>query len=110
MQIPQQAPDVIEAGRVMATLDDWRAIMFIILFVFVFIVVTLLAFIVWRENAMQKERVALRELAKSFSDSAADVAKSLGDLSTKIAVLAALTARAEATIDKATSEKDHGHS
>lgn len=28
-------PDVIEAGRVLATLDDWRAIMFVLIFLLV---------------------------------------------------------------------------
>lgn len=105
------APDVIEAGRTLATLDDWRAMMFIMLFIVVFLIL----FTVWREWAMQSERkamvaerAAMRELAQSFADSAGHVATSLAELSTKIAVLSALTARAETVIASQTGEKTNG--
>lgn len=104
---PTAQPDVIEAGRVMATLDDWRAIMFVMLFIIVF----LLLFTMWREWAMQSERKLMRGLATSFAESAGKVADSLADLSTKIAVLSALTARAESYIANTTSnEISHGKS
>lgn len=104
-------PDIVEAGRVLATLDDLRAIMYMAAFVIIF----LLIFTVWREWAMQVERknmtlerAEMRGLAASFADSASKVANSLSELSTKIAVLAALTARAEASIAEGSSrEKDH---
>lgn len=106
MQTPSvpQAPDVIAAGKVLATLDDWRAVMFM----FAFIIIFLLIFTIWREWAMQSERKLMaaerkemRELAGSFAASAGLVANTLGELTTKIAVLSALTARAEAAISTA---------
>jgi ABC-type multidrug transport system fused ATPase/permease subunit len=117
MQTPTnmpEPPNVIEAGRVLATLDDWRAVMFM----FGFIIIFLLVFTIWREWAMQSERKLMatergemRELARSFADSASKVSDSLSDLSTKIAVLGALTARAEASIaqaDASASERTNG--
>lgn len=98
-QLPQN-PDVIEYGRVLATLNDWRAIIFTIVFVFIFIFIFLMALIIWREKAMMVERRENRDLAVSFADSASKVAHSLSELSTKIAVLSALTARAESIITK----------
>lgn len=101
-------PDVIEAGRVLAQLDDLRAIMFMAGFVIVF----LLVFTVWREWAMHverrlmvEERKAIRELAQSFSESAKEVGKALGELGTKIAVLSALTARAESAVASSKQEE-----
>jgi hypothetical protein len=96
---PQMAsPDVIEAGRVLAT----QPVLWGILFMAAFIIVFLLIFTVWREWAMQSERrlmVAerkeMRALADSFARSARQVANALGDLSTKIAVLSAVASRAE---------------
>lgn len=115
IQAPMQSPDVIEAGKVLANLDDLRAIMFMSAFVIIF----LLVFTMWREWAMQSERKLMaterkemRELAGSFAESAGKVATSLSELTTKIAVLSALTARAEAAISTAdtsgSSEKSHG--
>lgn len=101
---PVQPPDVIEAGKVLANLDDLRAIMFMSAFVIIF----LLIFTMWREWAMQSERKLMaserkemRDLASSFAASAGLVANTLGELTTKIAVLSALTARAEAAISTA---------
>lgn len=112
-QTPLQPPNVVEAGKILATLDDWRAVMFM----FAFIIIFLLFFTIWREWAMQSERKLMaterkemRELASSFASSAGMVANSLADLTTKIAVLAALTARAEVAISTAdtSTEKPHG--
>lgn len=109
--VPLQPPDVVEAGRILANLDDLRAIMFMSAFVIIF----LLVFTVWREWAMQSERKIMagerkemRELAGSFATSASVVATSLAGLSTKIAVLSALTARAEATIAEG-SQRESSH-
>lgn len=97
-------PDVDKAGEVLATLNDWRAMLFFMGVIIVF----LLCFIAWREWAMQGERKEMRVLAASFAESAGRVANALGELSTKIAVLSALTARAEALIaDESALRESH---
>lgn len=98
-----QPPDVIEAGQVLAELTDWRAMMFVLILVIVF----LLFFIIYREWVMSRERAAMRDLANSFASSASEVSHSLSDLATKIAVLAALTARAESSIARASKDEDN---
>lgn len=121
--VSPQAPSITEAGKILAdpNLTDWRAI----LYVLVFVTIGFFVFTVWREMLMHSERKLMaderkeiRALAQAFSESASKVADSLaqhsasislslGDLATKIAVLAALTGRAEATIARAQEESSH---
>ena len=62
-------PSVNEAGRVMAELDDWRTLMFVMLFIIVLLVAALL----WALGKLSKaiEVIAtLRETLKSLSQAA----------------------------------------
>lgn len=86
-------PDINEAGRVMAQLNDWRAIVFVLVFI-------IIAFIIerfWMQREMRLERQQLREVATIFGNSAEKVSEALNSLKTEITVLRAVSSRVEAT-------------
>lgn len=55
-------PDPVATGSVLATVNDWRAIMV----VFMFIIASLLAFVVWREFSLVGLRKAVDRVADSL--------------------------------------------
>lgn len=86
-------PDVVEAGRVLATLDDWRAITFVLVFVIVMMVIERGA-AAWN---MRKEREKMWSVADKFGEAADKLGDTMGELKTELAVLRAVSARVEQT-------------
>lgn len=84
-------PDVVEVGKVLATLDDWRAITYVLIFIIVVLIVER-AWTGWRQQA---ERSKMWELAARFDASAALVAEALSGVRQEIAVLRAVSSRIE---------------
>ncbi len=62
MRGPPTFPDIAETGRVLATSNDWRAI----LIVAMFLVVTLVVFIIWREFALSGLKKAIDKVADAL--------------------------------------------
>jgi hypothetical protein len=91
-----QNPDVIKAGEVLATLNDWRAITFLLVFVIV-------CFIVERglsSRAMQKERERMWQVSEKFGDAAERLGEQLNDVVTELQVQRALNARLESFVER----------
>lgn len=91
---PSSAPlavDINEAGRTLATLNDWRAI------IFVLVILLFLQLIErwWSSREARLERKENAELARSFAASADKVANALGSVQGELMVLRALTSRVE---------------
>lgn len=84
-------PDVVDAGRVLATLDDWRAITFVLMF----LVVTLVVERLWVGWMMRKERERMWEIAERMGTNADKIADAMNGLRTEIVVLRAVSARME---------------
>lgn len=59
---PPVAPSVERTGEVLATLNDWRAMMV----VFMFILVTLVGFIIWREMSLAGLRKAIDKVSDAL--------------------------------------------
>lgn len=59
---PHTAPSVERTGEVLATLNDWRAMMV----VFMFILVTLVGFIIWREMSLSGLRKAIDKVSDAL--------------------------------------------
>lgn len=57
-----RAPDPVEVGRVLATSNDWRAILIIAMFV----IAALIAFIAWREFSLVGLRKSIDRVADSL--------------------------------------------
>jgi uncharacterized membrane protein len=107
--VPSSTKTVIEAGQVMATLNDWRAILFIMLFVLIAsfgIIIYLItsnrleraAMVKERESnaaAMAKERERMSGIADKFVTAADKMGDNLGAVSTELAVLRAVSSRVE---------------
>ncbi|MBM3928282.1 MAG: hypothetical protein FJ335_07480 [Sphingomonadales bacterium] len=89
---PVKQIDVIEAGRVLATLDDWRGIMLsqmVVIGVLVLLVVGLVAVIVWLS--------ARRSVSDQATISAlTDNTKALSDITASVRALELIAARREA--------------
>lgn len=89
MTVPaSQKIDVNEAGRVLATLDDWRAIVFVLIFV-IFVMIVERGLTSWQ---MRKEREKMWAVADKFGDAA-------DKLTIQYQVIHALFARFESLID-----------
>ena len=87
---------IAENGRVLATLDDWRAILFLAAIVIIFlivVVVVLLRATRQERKDMSEERGRMWSVADKFG-AAAD------KLSTEMQVQAALSARVEGALDR----------
>lgn len=89
----QVSSAVNETGRVLAQLDDWRAITFVLILV----IAILLFERFWAYRTAAMERREMRDLAGSFAGSASKVADALADLRTEILVLRATASRVEST-------------
>lgn len=87
-------PDVNKTGEVLAQLNDWRAITFVL----VFIIVVLLLERIWAQREMRLERKEARELANQFGTSADKVANALHLLQTEVAVLRSTSATIVASV------------
>lgn len=98
----QQHPDVVEAGRVLATLDDWRAITFVLLFVIVALLFER-GWAGWRNYRERQqtidEREKLWELAQSFGANADKVADALNGVTREIYALRAVSSRIESQVE-----------
>lgn len=55
-------PDPIAAGQALATLNDWRAIMAVMMFV----IVALIGFIIWREYSLSGLKKAIDKIADAM--------------------------------------------
>ena len=89
--------DVNEAGRVMAELDDWRALMFVMLFLIVLLVGALL----WAFGKLAKTvevMVTLREAITSLNDTARTAGIDARDNHNALQGLIATAARIEADL------------
>lgn len=103
MEGPSTLPNVTKAGEVLAQLNDWRAI----LYVLVFIIVCMIIERVWMQHNMVKERQQMREVAASFATSAEKVGEALSGLRVEVMVLRALSSRVEATTVAAAEGEPH---
>jgi hypothetical protein len=98
---PVQPVDLNEAGRVMATLDDWRAILFIAMFLIVLLVGALLwafaklAKVVEVMATLRETIVALRDLAQSGALDARENSNALRGLLASVSRIEADIARLE---------------
>lgn len=111
------AADAVESGRVLANLNDWRAMTWVL----VVVIAMLLLERVWaridmriERKQMHAERQQIRELAKDFADSANKTSDALAGITAQMAVMQALSARAEAYLASVLSKarerldsKDH---
>ncbi|MBX7496751.1 hypothetical protein K3172_12870 [Qipengyuania sp. 6B39] len=91
------ALDVNEAGRVMAELDDWRALMFVMLF----LIVLLVGALMWAFGKLAKVvevMVTLRETIATLNSLAQSGATDARENSNAIRGLVATVARIEADI------------
>lgn len=89
---PVRQIDVNEAGRVLATLDDWRSLLFAMLVsngALVLLVVGLVAVIVWMAGKRSaNDQATLQALT--------DNTKALGDMSASVRALELIASRREA--------------
>lgn len=98
---PVQGLDVNEAGRVMAELDDWRALMFVMLFLIVLLVGALLwafaklAKVVEVMATLRETIVALKDLAQSGALDARENSNALRGLLASVSRIEADIARLE---------------
>lgn len=89
------APDVNEAGRVLATLNDWRALLFAMLF----IIFLLLGALLWAFGKLAKTvevMVSLRESIVSLNDTARSAGIDARDNHNALTGMVATLARIEA--------------
>lgn len=92
MQGPQH-PDVIKAGEVLATLNDWRAIVFVMMFLIAFMLIER----AFASFQMRKERERMWLVADKFGQAAESMVGTVNELKTELAVLRAVSARVEST-------------
>lgn len=95
---PEQARQIGDAlaenGRVLATLDDWRAILFVAILIIVALIVTIVVLL--RANRTErKDMAAERERVWQVADKFGDAA---GKLTAEIQVTQALDARVETAL------------
>lgn len=89
-----------ENGRVLATLDDWRAMVFALAMISVVVMIVLVVVIVLilRANAAERREMSARlDRALGVSDKFGDAA---GQLVTELNVQQALNARVESTLTR----------
>lgn len=87
-------PDINATGEVLAHLNDWRAIVFVL----VFIIVVLLWERIWTQREMRLERREMRDLTQSFANSAEKVSRALSSLRLEVMVLRATASRVESVV------------
>lgn len=98
---PTTGLDVNEAGRVMAELDDWRALMFVMLFMIVLLVGALLwafaklAKVVEVMATLRETIIALKELAQSGALDARENSNTLRSIISSLARIESDIARLE---------------
>lgn len=85
--------DVIEVGRVMAQLNDWRAITFVL----VVVIVVLLMDRFLQQREMRLERKAMMDMANTFASNSGKVAGAMEALRGEVLALRLTTARMEST-------------
>ena len=85
-------PDINEAGRTLAQLNDWRAIVFVLVFIIVVMTIERL----WNTREARLERKQMRDIANNFAESATKVGDALAGVEREIIVLRALAGRVEA--------------
>lgn len=98
-------PDVVEAGRVIGTLDPTDTALFVLVFI-IFVMVIERGIAGWQ---MSLERKAMRELARQFGDSSDKVADALYALKTEFTAARMVASRMEAAAgERAEHSKDAG--
>ena len=80
MTTGQPPLDINEAGRVMAQLNDWRAITFVL----VMVIVLLLVERFWAQREARLERKEMMRLAQEFALNSGKVANALQALRTQV--------------------------
>lgn len=85
--------DINEAGRVLAQLDDWRAITFVL----VLVIVVLLLERYFTQRDMRLERKAMMDVANQFATNSGKVAEAMSALRQELMSLRLTTARVEST-------------
>jgi hypothetical protein len=88
---PTASIDINETGRTLATLNDWRAIIFVLVVLLFFQLVERW----WSSRDARLERKEMAALARSFAESANQVAGGLNAVQAELLVLRALTSRVE---------------
>lgn len=94
---PMQTADINETGRVLATLNDWRALLFAMLF----IIFLLLGALLWAFGKLAKAievMVSLREVITALNDTARAAGKDARDNQNALQGLIATAARIEADL------------
>jgi hypothetical protein len=95
-QVQRLGDALAEQGRVLATLDDWRAILFVALLVIVALIITIVA--VLRANRLERRDMASeRERAWTVADKFGNAA---GELSSELRVQQSLSARVESALGR----------
>lgn len=92
-----QTADINETGRVLATLNDWRALLFAMLF----IIFLLLGALLWAFGKLAKAievMVSLREVITALNDTARAAGKDARDNQNALQGLIATAARIEADL------------
>jgi hypothetical protein len=88
-QTPQV--DVAEYGRVLATLDDWRAIAFVLVIIIFFSFVERL----WASYRFSREREKMWDIAQTMGTNAEKITDALSKLVIEIQVLRGVSSRIE---------------
>lgn len=99
----QQQPDVIEVGRVLATLDDWRAIAFVLVVLVIasFVERTWYGASIRRErNDMAAERERMWKVSEKFGAAADKNSDATNKIVTELEVARALNARIEGAVER----------
>ena len=93
--------EVVSSGQVLAQLNDWRAITFVL----VVVIVVLLLERYWSNKDMRAERKAMMDVATKFAENAGEVAQAMSALRTEIMAFRITTARVESVVTTQTMSK-----
>lgn len=102
--VPVSTVDMQEVGRVMATLDDWRTIVYAMLVIFAIMVLERAAAAWGMRNErrdMRAEREKMWEVADKFGEAAKEYTSATDKVVVELQVLRALAARVESATDAA---------
>lgn len=95
-------PDMIEVGRVMATLDDWRTMVYVLL-VIISIMIVERGITAWM---MRKEREKMWQVADKFGQAADKLGETTIEMKTQNAVFHTLFSRFETILDDRAAHRE----
>jgi hypothetical protein len=111
-----QTPDVVDAGRVLATLNDWRALLYVMVVTqatFIGLVIALVRALLKRSADMAKEREEMSQergrmwaVSEKFGDAADKLGRETNRVVTELEVQRALNARLEGVVTNLESRVD----